>query len=103
MNSTAVHAAQQLVSVAPSQLVETAERITTLLRDGGPWALLALTLVALAWMTKQYIAARDAKDTAMAALNVELTGLLKQVIQTAAEQKASNEQVHDALERLERK
>lgn len=92
----------QLLSAATSQL-ETAERMITMLRDGGPWGLLTLALLAIYWLAKRYIDARDERDKAVSGLNDQLTGLLKECVSTATKQSAAMENMADTLERLERR
>lgn len=83
--------------------IETAEKLVTMLQNGGPWAILAIALAAIAWLAKAYVQARDDRDAAVSGMNEKLTGLLKDVTIGAEQQKAANEKTADLLERIERK
>jgi hypothetical protein len=98
MNALALRVAE----LATGQ-IETAQSLVDLLRNGGPWALLALALLALAWFAKAYVSARDERDKAVSDLNEKLTGLLKDMVTAAEQQKAANEKVVDLLDRIERR
>lgn len=39
--------------------MEILTQLTTALKDGGPWALMAISFIALGWLAKLYIKARD--------------------------------------------
>lgn len=91
-----------LAQLSTAQL-DTAEKLVTLLRDGGPWALLAIALTAIAWLASRYIQARDDRDAAVSGLNDKLTGLLKDMVMSVEQQKAANEKVADLLDRIERR
>lgn len=86
--------------LATGQL-DTAKDLVAMLRDGGPWALLALALIAIAWLARLYVQARDDRDKAVSDLNDKLTGLLKDMVVSAEQQKASNEKVVGLLNRIE--
>lgn len=82
--------------------IETAQGIVDMLRTGGPWGLLALTITALAWLARAYVKARDEKDATVSLLNEKLTDLLKDTVQAAEQMKASNEKIEDHLDRIDR-
>lgn len=92
----------QLSSLAPGQL-DAAKELVQLLKDGGPWALVALLLLAVIWLAKSYVSARDERDKAVSDLNDKLTGLLKDMVLAIEGLKKSVETVETSLDRIERK
>jgi|SRR6516162_3936714 hypothetical protein len=98
MNALALHVA----SLATAQF-DAAKDLVQLLKDGGPWALLALALIALVWLAKAYVGARDERDKAVSDLNTQLTGLIKEMVAALEQWKATGEKQIDALERIERR
>lgn len=91
-----------MLGLIPGQ-VETATNLVHLLQDGGPWALMSIAFVALAWVSRAYVGARDERDKAVSDLNDKLTGLLKDMVTAAEQQKAANERIVDILDRIERR
>lgn len=77
--------------------------LTTLLRDGGPWALLALALMALAYIARSYVKARDARDELSDKIMKQLTDLTERAVEAFTLQKTSNYQVSQALQALDRR
>lgn len=73
--------------------------LTKLLRDGGPWALLALALIAIVYLWRAYVKARDARD----ALSEKITALTEKSVEAFTLQKTSNYQVAEALKALDRR
>lgn len=83
--------------------VEALGPLITSLQTGGPWAILALAILAIIWLARSYVQARDERDAAVSNLNEKLSGLLKDMVSAAEQQKAANEKVVDLLERIERR
>lgn len=73
--------------------------LTNLLKDGGPWALLSLALVALVGVFRMYVRARDGRDD----LAEKITELAEKSVEASTLQKTSNYQVAEALKALDRR
>lgn len=83
--------------------VDTLDSLVSTLQNGGPWAILSLAIFAIMFLARAYVKARDERDTAVSDLNDKLRGLLKDIVVTAEQQKASNEKIEDILDRIDRK
>lgn len=98
MNALALHVAM----LATAQVQEVAD-LVKVLKDGGPWAIMALTILGLVWIARMYVKARDDRDSAISAINDKLTGILVDVTKGAEKQAATNDKIIDLLDRIERR
>lgn len=73
--------------------------LTNLLKDGGPWALLAIALLTIGYLWSAYVKARDARDE----LAEKITALAEKSVEAFTLQKTSNYQVAEALKALDRR
>ena len=73
--------------------------LTKMLSEGGPWALLSLAILAIVYLWRAYVKARDARD----ALAEKITDLTEKVVEQLTFQKTSNFQVAEALKVIDRR
>ena len=80
--------------------MDTLTELTKVLQDGGPWALLALTLLAIAWLAKLYIKARDNIEKELKDMAKSHAELLADMVRIGEKQVSSGEALSKEFERL---
>ena len=76
------------------------EVLVTQLQTGGPWALLSLSLLALAWVVHAYVKIRDRQDEYRDQLLTQMKEILIESTTASVHQAESNERVARAVEAL---
>lgn len=71
--------------------METLTELTTALKDGGPWALMSIAFVALAWLAKLYIKARDRAENELKEQAKGFAKLLIEMVRVGEKQVASGD------------
>ena len=74
--------------------------LVTQLQTGGPWALLALSLLALGWVARAYVQTRDKQDAYRDQLINQMKEILIESTAASVQQAQSNDRVARALEAL---
>ena len=77
--------------------------LTQTLKDGGPWAIAGLCIVAMIYLWNAYVKIRDRNDEVFRALNTQNMTAQIELTKHVERQAASNENVASALENLERR
>lgn len=77
------------------------EVLVNQLQTGGPWALVALLVLALAWLARAYVRVRDNHDKYQDGLLEQMKDILTESTASSVRQSESNDRVARALEVLQ--
>jgi hypothetical protein len=75
-------------------------KLTEMLRDGGPWALLAIALVALAYVSKQYVKARDSLEVVLKEMAQGNAKLLEDMVRVGEKQISSGDTLVKSMDAM---
>lgn len=79
------------------------QTLVTTLQEGGPWALMAISFIGTGFVARSYVKVRDRHEEFQKGLLEQMSNILVESTEASVRQGESNEQVRQALERVERR